>query len=372
VWAARTPAVGRGREIEPIAALDAWREAGELVDELLALPGPDQPAAAEARYHRTLVVHQLLYRERSVRFQDPSGCLELARLAATVAQAIMRRAGTDWRRYGGLVALALASQANAHRILGQTVDAAETLAPAEAYMRGENDLRLRGEYFGTAGAVLTALRRLDEAKAATENAIAHFRRLGDYHRVAVDSVIRAGVDHAAGAVDRDTAFCLRRALDYVDSSREPEGLEQLIRLNLVVTLAELRLVGEAESAWREIPPFPTEIEDVHRRAALGQIAMAKERWDDACGVFSEAIETLSEAGHNAAEYYRLLLAAGLIGAGRSAEANRVSREVGRFFSAAKVKPIAMAATALLAEADRGTASLLAIRELKRTIDAASR
>ncbi len=90
-----------------MAAFKEWVDAGHLTEELLAAVS-DRSASEQAirdrRYQTPLVVHQLLARERPLRFQDPCRGLELAKLASGVARATMARAGTDWHRYGGLVA----------------------------------------------------------------------------------------------------------------------------------------------------------------------------------------------------------------------------------------------------------------------------
>ncbi len=368
-WAVATP----GPELCAVAAFEEWVDAGHLTEELLAAVS-DRSASEQAirdrRYQTPLVVHQLLARERPLRFQDPCRGLGLAKLASGVARATMARAGTDWHRYGGLVALALASRANAHRIVGETLEASGLLAKAESYIVGETDLRLRGHYFELAAATLTHLGRLDESRQATARAYRGFRQLDDHHQMAIELTARAKTDLVAGNLGRKTLRRLSRASEMVDPGRPPEFLREGIQLSVVKHLADLGRVEEAESALEQIGEFPVPSLDYRREAIMGYIHLVARRWQPAITRLSSAVAAMAEVSHVDGGYFQLLLACAHLGANEFVEANRLSLEAARFFSGVQVQSIALEANRVGIEATRGAVTVARILELVRAIEAA--
>ncbi|MCP4659937.1 MAG: hypothetical protein GY856_31425 [bacterium] len=282
----------------------------------------------------------------------------------------MARAGTDWRRYGGLVALALASRANAHRIVGETLEASGLLARSKPYIVGETDLRLRGHYFRLVAATLTHLGRLNEARQATARAYRVFRQLGDRHQMAIELTARAKIDLVGGNLGRKTLRRLSRASAMVDPGRQPEFLREGIQLSVVKHLADLGRVEEAESVWKEIGEFQVRVLECKREAVMGYIHLVARRWELATMWLSSAVTGMAEVNTIETAYLQLLLACAHLGANEFAEANRNSIEATRFFSIAQVQSVALAAKQVRAEAARGAVTVASILGLVRAIEAA--
>ncbi|MCP4549148.1 MAG: hypothetical protein GY835_22065, partial [bacterium] len=365
-WAMTVPPTSP-RPLQGIAALEAWDEAGELGDELLALADP--AAAKDSQYWTALVVHQLLDREREQRFVAPRRGLELAIIGVRVAEETMRRKGNNWRRYRGLVALAQATKANALRILGEAREAARILELAEPFIHGEKDLVVQWEYLSLVGATQSYLRRMGEARQSLDRAIAISRAMNDRHRTARALANRSYLDFAAGVLTSKSLSGLERAAELADPAREPR-FRALVYVNLARYQADLGLIAEAEATWRRIPRFQERVLELKRQGVLGVIHLCAERWQSARSVLSATADQLAEIGSADSAYYQLLLVITLLGEGRLSEANRLGLETAALFAGAGIGSIALTAMEVAEEANRGEVSVRAIKQLVMAIEAA--
>jgi hypothetical protein len=148
------------------AALEAFAEAGQRGEELVG----NSARLADPSRHRPLVVHALLDRERALRYGKPAARLPYA-VAAERLSRYLWTAGGNWRRRGGLRALAMVSRANAHRTMGELDQARRWLTAAEPLLC-HGDPHLRSEALGVASSVAGALRRQGPAAAFADEGVA--------------------------------------------------------------------------------------------------------------------------------------------------------------------------------------------------------
>ncbi|MCP4663620.1 MAG: hypothetical protein GY856_50185 [bacterium] len=367
-WAVAVPPVFP-EPLPGIAALDRWRIAGELVDELLGLPGEDRAAAAEChRYRSSLVVHQLLDRCREQRFEKIQGYLEAANLAVALSESIFSDAGTDWRRSRGLHALALVISANAHKMLGEFHATRSRLAAGDAAIIGEQDAPLQALYYGHKASALIYMRRLKEAREASEKATRSYRRAKDRNGVVKQLMHDSFIDFAAGELTLESVERLARAEKMPDPFREPL-LGPSVLLSLAWYQAELGLAGEAQATWHRIPPFRERILELRRKAVLGRIHQESMHLQSAIANYSEATQGMASIGHCDTEYYRLFLAGALQAAGRHGEATAEALQAARFFASAGVDCVASVAVTILGQAAMGAVETATIAALIKAVEA---
>lgn len=118
------PAIHRGGE--------EWRQAGEEVEALLALPKEQRRDAirrARQRFRSPALAQQLVDRSLGALPQNPAGSLEFATLALAVAEA------SGCRGMGSVHVLALGHQGNALRALGRLPEARQCLDRAHRLIR---------------------------------------------------------------------------------------------------------------------------------------------------------------------------------------------------------------------------------------------
>ncbi|MCP4545790.1 MAG: hypothetical protein GY835_04905 [bacterium] len=367
-WAVSVPPVFP-EPLPGIAALDRWRVAGELVDELLAMPVEKRAAAAKSEeYRSSLVVHQLLVRCREGRFEDVEHNLELAKLGVDVAAAILSDGAAEWHRWRGLYALALINSANAHRMCGDLGSARNLLAEGETCVLGDQDALLQGIYHVTKASVLIYTRRLADGRNASLKALANFRKVGERHWCAKVLMHLSYIDFAAGELSRDSIDRVRRAKDLAERFREPY-LGEIALLNLSWYEAELELFEQALETWNQIVPFPQSILEFRRIGVIGLIELGTSRWGEAIEHFSVATEGLTALGHCDSHYYRLHLARALQGAGRSTDAVREALIAAYFYSMAQIESVANAARKIGEEAATGAVESATIASMIRVVEA---
>ncbi|MCP4557824.1 MAG: hypothetical protein GY836_20645, partial [Herbaspirillum sp.] len=366
-WAVAVPPVFP-EPLPGIAALDRWRIAGELVDELLGLPGEDRAAAVRsAGYRSSLVVHQLLVRCREQRFDDVERNLELAELGVAVAASLLSDGSAEWHRWRGLYALALINSANAHRMCGDLVGARKLLAKGETFVLGDQDALLQGIYHVTKASVLIYTRCLADARSASIKALASFRTAGDRHWSAKVLLHLSYIDFASGELSEESLDRLRSARHMAEPFREAH-LRDVARMNLARYEAESHRLEQALKTWKEIRPFRQRILELRRIGLLGVIQLAGQRWVDAAHQFSFATEGLAAIGHCDAHYYRLYLARSLEGAGRNAEALHEALGAARFFASLRIESVATIARTMVAEAATGTVCTVTIAALIKAVE----
>ncbi|MCP4661857.1 MAG: hypothetical protein GY856_41165 [bacterium] len=366
-WAMTVPPASP-RPLQGIAALEAWDEAGELVDELLALADPAAAAEGE-RFRSATVVHQLLARIRDKRYDDITGSVEPAELAVRISQLVLSGAASAWHGCGGLHGLASIMAAQANRLVGNSSAATRHLSEAEGFIGTARDPFLRGQYYGYKAATLVFMRRLKEARESAVLSMRYYRQAGDRQWMAKQLIQVSKIDFAAGDLSAECLDRLRLAADLADSFRD-RCLKGITYLNLARYQAEMRFVDEAIDTWKQIRPFEHRILELRRIGVLGIIYLAAERWQKAVDQLSVATEGMVSSGHCDGYYYRLMLALALHGAGRHADASLEAFAAANHFVSTRVDSVACVARKVLDEAASGVVASATIRCLAKAVEAA--
>ncbi|MCP4546839.1 MAG: hypothetical protein GY835_10290, partial [bacterium] len=367
-WAVSVPPVFP-EPLPGIAALDRWRVAGELVDELLAFPVEERAAVAECgEYRSTLVVHRLLSRCREQRFDNIEGYREAANLAVDLSKSILTNAGTDWRWSRGLHALALVTSANAYKMFGEFRTTRSCLSAGDAAIIGEQDAFMQAVYYGHKASALIYMRRLKEAREASTKAIHAYRAAKQRNGVVKQLMHDSFIDFAAGQLAKESLDRLMLAAEMADPYREPY-LRGSVLLNMARYQAELGYPNNALKTWNEIGPLGGQIAEFRRTAVRGRIHHVAREFQSAIDKYSKATLGLASIGHCDAYYYRLFLAAGLQDAGHYADATREAFYASQFFASVGVDAVAKVSAKIQEEAAKGAVAAATIAALIRAVEA---
>lgn len=300
---------------------------------------------ARVRFRSPALVVLLLVRAQRELASAPRRTLELAELAASVAE--------HGSHDPSLTALALAYAGNSHRSTGHLGDADPLMEKAlEQLARHPHpSLWLRAEIASLYGSLLKDHRHLDDAELHLLNAAAMFKAAGDRERVARVRLKLAACQRLA-ANRRGALLAVRDALGAVDPWRCPE-LHLAALHNLALYLCEAGEPAASRHLLRLAGPLYDPYPAVHVRRtwlrglvaqALGEAARAEMHLKDALAEFVEA----------GAAFYGALVAVDLaellLAEGRAAEVVAVTRDLPGLFQSLDVHPEAVAATLLFHKA----------------------
>lgn len=245
-----------------------------LVAELLREPEHRrrERIAADPRFHVLKVCELLAARSRELWFEDPTGSMEAARLAVTVAELL------DETGYGrGLVAdaraLAWAHLGNAHRITSDLWKADEVLREAEAQhaLAGVDPL-VRAEILSFQASLRDLQGRLHESARLLDRTIAIYRAVGERHREG-RAMIQKGTVLASEGRFKDALVVTRKGLPKLSLWREPQAI-LAARHNLTTLLAADGSYLEAFETLRKTRRLTLELGEP-------QLYLLKLRWLEA-------------------------------------------------------------------------------------------
>jgi len=231
-----------------------WRQAGEEVEALLALPKEERADAirrARQRFRSPALAQQLVDRSFAALPQDPARSLEFATLALAVAEE------SSCRGMGAVHVLALAHQGNALRALGRLPEAGRCLERARLLIRrgvgsGERlevitDPAVYATVSWWEGVYLRVLGKWEPAEERLNRAVMFFAMARDAESVQKVVLSLAELYLWSGNVD-DALEAVVNVLKDLKEEDDP-GLYWRTRFNYAVYLVE---AGVFETAKEEL------------------------------------------------------------------------------------------------------------------------
>lgn len=307
-------------------------EAPALVDQLTGHPpGRRKLLVRNSRRFASWVLCQhLIEASHEQGFKDPAVSLELAELAAEVAERL------DRSRYGAgpaedIKAAAWAQVGNARRILSDLRKSDEAFSIAEFCLaRGTGDPLERARVQDLRASLRRAQRRFEESLQLLDRAISSYREVGDRRLECRATIKKSAVLALAGDLDRGIEV-LRRALTMIDAEEEPR-LAFYAHHNLLALLTDSGRYLEAQAC----------LPRVRRLLAISgdELLRLRLRWVEgmiACGLgqLRKGERALKEARHGFlakgiaydAAMVSLDLAAAYTREGRNEEIEELSRQM---------------------------------------------
>jgi len=367
------PAIRRGGE--------EWRQAGQDVEALLALPREERVGAiqrARQRFRSPALAQQLVDRSFAALPDNPSGSLEFATLALAVAEQ------SGCRGMGSVHVLALAHQGNALRALGRLPEAGGRFERARRLIRqgvgsGERlevitDPAVYAKVAWWEGVYHRELGQWEPAEEGLNRAVMFFAMARDPESVQRVVLSLSVLYWCSGNVD-DALEAVVNVLEDLKEEDDPD-LYWRTRFNYAVYLVE---AGLHETAREELAVCLAA-----RRFPRGSFVRRRVQWiegriDRELGDLAAAEAKLAavRAGYlEEGSGINMALASldlGLVylAQGRTAELKRIAEELTLIFQANDIQREAIAAMMLFQEAVRqeqvGAAHLVRLRKyLERT------
>ena len=262
---------------ERVAVLEG-RRAPELLAELVPRPFEEQLAAvlADERFHNWGLCQLLLRESLAAGVLDPARAIDLAELAVRVSEFLVEVSyDPDWVL--DLKARAWAYLGNARRILGELWSAESAFRRAEEHLRASmtGNPHVRAEVSDLKGSLRRAQRRLDEAEALADEALALYQESEDGHGVGISLIKKAKILEERGEPERAIAL-LEAAAVSLDGVRWPRLL-LCIRHNLAFLLTAAGRPAEAAALLPEVRRLAAELGNpvdlVRLRWVEGRIAL---------------------------------------------------------------------------------------------------
>jgi tetratricopeptide (TPR) repeat protein len=334
-------------------ALHEWRQAPELLALLEGLSIDEQLArVTEDETFQTWGFCQLLLKESlEAAFEDAGRAINFAELAIRVSQTLGEVYDLNWVL--DLRARAYAYLGNSQRVLGELRSAEAAFRDAEnllAQSTTGNDLA-RAEVIYLKSSLLRAQRRLGEAMALVEQALALYQEQNDAEGVGDAFLKKAKILEEQGDIS-GAIEALRRSIGLaVPHSRR----DRYARHNLVLCLAQAGRYEEADRLLAEIRETfarggqPLDLLRLHW--AEGKVALGMGRLPEAEAAFREVQEDFlaRSMGYDAA-LVSLDLAVLLARERRTGDLKRLASEMLQVFESRDVHREAVAALILFRNA----------------------
>lgn len=337
-----------------------------LLAELRAGPPPERwrRLEEEPRFHQWGFCELLIRRSAAQVVEDPQAAADLAEAAVRLCRHLPPAAyHPDWVE--DLTARAWATFGNTQRVLGELrgADAAFRTALQHLAASRSGNVTVEAEVHDLLASLRRAERRLPEALATLERALALYWEAGDLHRVGRALLSKAKILEETG--DLETAILLlEQAPDLIDGGREPR-LQLALAHNRLWLLTLAGRDREAEALLPEVLARSRElggrIDHIRLRWLEGWIARGLNRLEQAEALFAEVRDAfLAQAMTFDAALVSLDLATVYAAAGRTAELRGIAARLVAVFDSRDLPREAWAALLLFRQAceeDRATAGL---------------
>lgn len=300
-----------------------------------------------ARFRNRRLGELLLERSHEAGFSEPARAVELARLGATLAEALTAEDCGGAEACDGFYVRAWAQLGNAHRI------AAGHPAAEQAFARVSKRLGERrigpldtARVLDLEASLRRDQRRFPEAARLLDRVIAIYQRLGEWSLLGRALKQKSMVCGEAGDLDSEMAL-LRRALDLLDPNEEPRTF-LAARHNLITALHLSGRSREAFSLLFQTRPLYLKMGDrmnlLRMRWLEGMVAQGLERMEQAEVAYREVREAFLDLGLDYdAALASLDLAGALLRQGRSAEVRCLAEEMHAVLRSRELHPEAMVA-----------------------------
>jgi len=346
---------------EPVTILELHR-AEEFMEELAPFSLDEQITRVRAvdYYQQWGVAQRLLLDAQAAWHRDPQKAHDRALLAVAVASKLDPDSyGAAW--IADLRAKAHAYLANAHRILGQFIDAEIEFTIAEAHLRqGVRSGQAQARVFSLKASLLKDQHRHHEALALLAQVERFHEEHGERHEAGRIALQRSTVLDLLGE-PREAAEEASRAAAMLDPAREPE-LRLAARNNSISFLLAAGDIEQARALFDELPPMPEPLTELERRWLEANLLRSEGRHGEARTVYELVRTGLSEAGM----FYRAALASLDLAVTAHAEGGRrgevllMAEQAAVQLTLAGAKPEAFTALRLVLQAAREDAVTLAV------------
>lgn len=340
--------------------------APKLAEELLALP-PEQHGKTvhgEERFLTLALVEELLQRSRKLSFQSPRKGRAAAELSLEIVQKL------DASRYGSQIiqdvcGRAWSEIANSYRLGADLAEAERALRKAKACIDSSSDPLERARLYNLEAALRKEQRRFGEALQLRDRAVAIYQRFQDLHSVG-RTLNSKGSDYLEMGRPEKAMECLRAAVELLDPMVESR-IALAAYHNLTLALAEQGRFSEAAEALTRSKGLFTQADSdlrTKRDWVRGRIALG-------LGELKEAERILrrvrSEFRHRDIPYdyavATLDLAFVCLRQGRTADVQRLAREMMPIFESGQIHREALAVLTLFRQAvERETITVESLRK----------
>ena len=339
---------------EAVAVLET-REAPELLPLLGEGSHEERMRRAEEieALHTWGVCQLLLKKSREEVFSDPARAVETAHLAARVAGHLVEAYHPGWVL--DLEAQALAHLGNARRVLGELQAADDAFLEAEERLRTSTTASpaLQAELLSLKSSLRIDQRRLEEAHALTDEALALYRECQDSLGIAKTLLQKSKILNQQGRV-QEAIRLIEESASHLDPARDPR-LYARARQNLLFTL---HLAGRYEEAAQLLPEVQAlyqlwagPVDWLRLRWTEGNIVQGLGRHGEAEALYREVQQEFLTLGKSYdVALISLDLAALLCDQGRSDELKRLSAWLAALFESKEVHREALASLLLFQQA----------------------
>jgi tetratricopeptide (TPR) repeat protein len=329
------------------------RAAVSLLAELLALPDEERTTTVlpNERFHTYALASYALDRCQEAVSHDPGLALKLAQLARFIAEQVDPRSCGGSAALADLEAYAVAMEANALRVSGELLAAAETFLEVRRLQdRGGADLDLAARIDNLESSLRRDLRQFGPALSLLERAERVFLELREDDQAAGVIINRANVFLAMRDLNK-VVVTLKSALPL---ARNP-WLALCVRHNLIFALAELGDAQQAAEMYEQSRGLYLQHSDPlttsRRFWAEGLIQRELGNLERARTLLAEASGRLGEHGYTYdCALSSLDLCAVYLRSGALQELVKVAAGLVRYFRSRSVHPEALAALSLLQKA----------------------
>jgi len=206
------------------------------------------------RYGRPRLVLGLLRRSRSLAPRDPELSEHLASLACQAAASAPHPRRRQQAVVGDLLALGMALQGNARRLLGEYKRAEEMLDESLTVLdAGSGDPLVFADLLGYRGSLLRDLSRLAESEKVVRRAVQIYRRCGEEHQAGRALLKLATIQGELGG-SAAAVRTVRSALGLLDFRVEP-FLHEVAYRNLALYTAEVGDPAKGLEILKSHPPM---------------------------------------------------------------------------------------------------------------------
>lgn len=276
------------------------REAPALYARLEGVPFEQQIRRLDGGedFHTWGLCRHLLSLSRKAVFDDPGRAAELANLALRIVPHLGEVYHPDWVK--DLRARCFAHLGNARRVLGELRGADDAFRKAQDCLArgGTGSPKVRAEIVDLESSLRCAQRRMDEAVACAELALALYREAGDAHGIAKMLFQKAKILEEVGEL-RAAADLLLQVAAEIDREKEA-WLHAFSQFNLVWLFVHGGQHAEAERllsvARPAIVAIAHPLDLVHLRWAEGAIDLGLGRVGPAEAAFREVQQRFLERG----------------------------------------------------------------------------
>jgi tetratricopeptide (TPR) repeat protein len=295
----------------------------------------------------------LLERCQEVRFDDPAQMIDLARLAALVAERLEPKIFGD-KQVADFRCLAAIELGNAYRVADRLDEADKLLGEAaELCLQGTGGTHLRARLCDVQASLLADRRRFEAACEALEAVREIHRRAGDSH-LAGRALISQGLYTVYQGKPEEAIDLIRRGLQLVDGDRDPQLLFVAIH-NQARCLMEAGRFREARTLlWTNLQRYGESVGRVNSlklRWLRAQIDCGLEELERAEQGFLEVRRGFGEVGLRYTEaLVNLELALLLARQGRAEESRDYALEAAEVFLSLGIRRELLAAVLVLRQA----------------------